>query len=412
MGFESEPLTVGWALLSRMPLYHPLFNTLSAEQRRMWANAALIVPLSSRFAWENALVKYAKDIPLHLRLYAVQPLRLDDQMIALCRQEPCLDPTREAHYESILYEKLPYIRRKRRRTKIGKPYKVYVMRPGNTMRWLPYDRAAHQLGVLFSDERARLARRDAASALRLGHEATLNFVHEVLTKRLERPTLAVIEAEGWRNGHGQHEQQHCWTQLRNPDLFRYRNVLRFDMHRTYDRAAPALDRLLGVVRLRMNNETPQYITASDWAAEELMRDLLHLTGYVDPCVPNPLHYLSIAGLPKTQKDQNLARIRESFKADIKDTQYDDIAFKHPQIIEMVPFFIHPDFQSDEGQRQLCRCVHFLRISPAFTSGDIMLPYPMHLGEKLIEDQLVILGADSWWPDRILRCVKTFEITSD
>jgi hypothetical protein len=37
-------------------------------------------------------------------------------------------------------------------------------------------------------------------------------------------------------------------------------------------------------------------------------------------------------------------------------------------------------------------VHFLRNSPSFTSGEINLPYNMHLGEKLIKDQLVIIGA--------------------
>jgi len=60
---------------------------------------------------------------------------------------------------------------------------------------------------------------------------------------------------------------------------------------------------------------------------------------------------------------------------------------------MLPFFVHPRYQHDEGMRQLCRCIHFLRLSPGFTVGEIAVPYPMHLGETLIEDMLCIIGVE-------------------
>jgi len=268
---------------------------------------------------------------------------------------------------------------------------VSVMLPDDSGGWLSYDAAAHKIGVLFSDKHTTVYRDN--SPLRLNHGQMLDFVHDVLTKHLERPTIATIEAEGWRNGRGEDEQKHCWTQLRNADLFQNRDVLRFDSNRIFERAAPSLNHLLAVVRLRMGKETPDYITASTWSAEEPMRNLMHLTGYVDPCVPDVMHYMSVAGLPETQKKQNDKKLFELFKADIKISKYDEIPFKHPQIIEMVPFFVHPDFQHDEELRQLCRCIHFLRISPAFTSGNIISPYPLHLGEKLIDDQMIILDAD-------------------
>lgn len=270
---------------------------------------------------------------------------------------------------------------------------VNVALPHMPSDWLPYDTAAHTIGILFSDHRASFTNNRVKSPLRLKHEDMLNFVHTVLTQSLERPTIAVIEAEGWRNGRGQDEEKHCWTQLRNRDLFQYRDVLRFDPHRVYQRSAPALNPLLAVVRLRMNDETPQYITANEWAAEEDMRDIPHLTGYVDTAVTDPLHYMSVAGLPETQKKQRDKDVREGFKGDIKASKYDEIAFKHPQLIELVPFFVHAQFQDEAEQRKLCRCVQFLRVSPAFSMSHIALPYPMHLGEKLIEDQLVTLGID-------------------
>ena len=85
---DAEPLNIGWVLLSRMPLNHPLLNNLSAQQRRMLANAAQIVPLSSRYAWEAALLRY-KNISLGHRLYEYSAeVPFDKQMIDLCRQEP------------------------------------------------------------------------------------------------------------------------------------------------------------------------------------------------------------------------------------------------------------------------------------------------------------------------------------
>lgn len=269
---------------------------------------------------------------------------------------------------------------------------VNVMLPSDTTRWIPYDIAAHTLGMIYSGKRSDLAKRKLVADLKLESEQMRKFAQDVLTQRLERPTIAVIEADRWRN-RGANRQKDCWTQLANSNLFRNRNELRFDDQHPYQRAAPTLDNLLGVVRVRMNDETPQYVTAGQWNAEEPICDIPHLTGYVDLEVRELLHYFSVARLPKMQKKQNEPDVAEAYRSDVRANPYKDIAIKHAQLIEMVPFFVHPRYQSDEGQRQLCRCVHFLRNSPGFTSGDIVLPYPMHLGEKLIRDQLVIIGVD-------------------
>lgn len=135
LGLETEPLTIGWVLLSRMPIHHPLLQRLTPEQRRMRANAALIVPLSSRFGWENALVRYAK-APSEARLYAVQqPMRLDEQMIMFCRQDPCPDPTREDAYETILSATLPFEQRKQKYAEVGKGYSLRIKTAQQEMRF-------------------------------------------------------------------------------------------------------------------------------------------------------------------------------------------------------------------------------------------------------------------------------------
>lgn len=78
-----------------------------------------------------------------------------------------------------------------------------------------------------------------------------------------------------------------------------------------------------------------------------------------------------------------------------DSQNDEygvnIAFKHQQILEILPFFVHPDFQkTEESLKSLCRVPHYLRFSPAWFMGNIHSPYPMHLGKQLIKDHLCIL----------------------
>lgn len=264
---------------------------------------------------------------------------------------------------------------------------VNVMSPDQMGTWMPYDEAAWEVGKLILRTKHMLHIKKDPSPIRLNNAMMLDFVHDVITKHLERPTIAVIEAEGWRNK----GDQDCWTQLSNPELTKDFQSLRFDGHRHYDRSG--LNNLLCVIRLRDGKETPQYITSGTWTEESPLRDIPHLTSYVDPYVSQPLHFLSIAQLSDTQKKQKEKKVVELFKGDTRD-RYHEIPFKHPQIIELVPFFVRDDYLQDEGQRQLCRCVHLLRNSPGFVMGAINQPYPMHLGEALINDQLCLINADA------------------
>lgn len=63
------------------------------------------------------------------------------------------------------------------------------------------------------------------------------------------------------------------------------------------------------------------------------------------------------------------------------------------MIEMLPFFVRHDLQTEENIKALCRAVHYLRTFPAQTKGNISHPYPMHIGNNLIKDMLCILGFD-------------------
>lgn len=100
-----------------------------------------------------------------------------------------------------------------------------------------------------------------------------------------------------------------------------------------------------------------------------------------------------ADYPVRKKKQDELQNRDLYLLDSNlDENGATLAFNHHQILEMVPFFIHPDFQAEEGVRSLCRCPHYLRTSPTWSMGNILHPYPMHLGNPLMADQLCILGS--------------------
>lgn len=62
----------------------------------------------------------------------------------------------------------------------------------------------------------------------------------------------------------------------------------------------------------------------------------------------------------------------------------NMAVKHQQMLELVPFFLRSDFQNEEYIKALCRVPHYLRVSPAWFMGNIGKPLPMHLGYSLIK----------------------------
>ncbi|MEH2229778.1 MAG: RNaseH domain-containing protein [Nostoc sp.] len=237
------------------------------------------------------------------------------------------------------------------------------------------------------------------SKIKLNGTELVQFVARVLTKHLDRPTIVLIEAEGWRNGRGEDNDGKIWPQLQNENLLAKRNVLDFchvpGNSCEYKRDNKQLQKLLAVIRIRTGKETPQYITNREaWNEDCPARDFQHLSGFYDKSAPELLHYFSIGRLPKTQKKQDEMPIPELYKLGFQEDKYGaNIPFKHQQIVEMVPFFVHPDFQTEEALKALCRVPHYLRCSPAWSMGNIVLPYPMHLAQEIIEDHLCILGVN-------------------
>jgi hypothetical protein len=103
-----------------------------------------------------------------------------------------------------------------------------------------------------------------------------------------------------------------------------------------------------------------------------------------------MHYFSIGCELVTGKGQRYPSTRH---ATMLDGVGAGVAYKYPQVVEFVPFFVREDYQSLDGLKQLCRVPHYLRISPAWPQGNIVRPYPMHLAQDLVNDQLCILGME-------------------
>lgn len=272
---------------------------------------------------------------------------------------------------------------------------VDIMLPDKKI-WIPYHQAGYQVGKIFSKARGDQRKKPGDSKVNLKRSQLASFAAHVTTQALESPTLVLIKADGWRNARSRHGDGAVWPQLQNGNLANQQNVLDFNHvvgHKCeYQRNDTELNNLLAVIRLRDGKETPQYIPNLDaWGEDDSVVDFAHLSGFCDTAASELFHYFSVGRLPITQKQQKEKQYRDLYMLDENGAT---VAFKHQQIVEMLPFFVRSDFQNDEGLRSLCRCLHYLRTSPAWTMGNIHSPYPMHLGHRLIDDQLCILGVNN------------------
>ena len=275
---------------------------------------------------------------------------------------------------------------------------VDVLLP-NYQRWIPYSQAGIAIGKLFHQVRKK--DRDSLKQVQMKGGQLVKFVADVLTQYIENPSVVLIEADVWRNKKSKDgNNNQAWFQLMNENLLKERDILNFNHvpghNCQYERDNEQIKNLIGIVRLRSGNETPQYVTnRTTWNEDSTVRDFTKLSGFIDRTVPELLHYFSVGRIPDTQrKTQDTRDARELYKSDHTENIYAaDIAYKHQQMVEMLPFFVRPDFQSEDNLKALCRVPHFLRTSPGFTKGNIIHPYPMHLGTTLIEDLLCILGLD-------------------
>jgi hypothetical protein len=260
--------------------------------------------------------------------------------------------------------------------------------------WQPYASAGPWLGQFLQKQRGVPTSRKSFPGRKLSPPELAQFAARVVTASHERPTLVLIEANGWRNA-GK-EGQHIWPQLKNENLADQRDELNFrhvhGQERAYFRPDLAVQNLLAVVRLRMNDETPHYLP--EVTEGESARDFKQLSAFVDRRTSGLLHFFSIGQQADTQKiETDKMEGPGLFKLEVrpgKDGAGAGVSFRHQQVVEFVPFFVHPDLQEETKLLALCRIPHYLRTSPAWDTANTLYPFPMHLAKALIDDYLCIL----------------------
>jgi hypothetical protein len=261
----------------------------------------------------------------------------------------------------------------------------WALLPQQPARWLPLHKASRMIGELFHEKKAE--------AIDIPRAELASFAAQIFTSMHDVPKLVLLEAADWRardlfpqfaNGEGAQQNQ--------LDL---RKIKPFE--RIYDRQDLAHLRIIRLRPVGSLGETPQYVPVFEDGEEQsftefgfergeeedlaIESDFKQLTGLVDAQAESPFfHYLSIGRLPATAKGQMTKR--PQYKLD----EGGGIAFKHQTIVELVPFFL----QDDDDALAWCHIAHFMRFSPGWSGGNILLSYPLHLAKKLLADQFCIL----------------------
>jgi len=227
--------------------------------------------------------------------------------------------------------------------------------------WVDYYQAAILLGNAFIQNR----RRASFEIEPLDFE---NFLQVLLAEHREIPTLLIVDAYKLRTS---------WNYLKVDRLERDRIMVGSESFEPYSFAN------MNVVWLRQHGdgETPQYVATDEtsWVDADDADRVAQSCLYVDVDAGGKLkHYFSIGRLDNNNKaDQQAMRFDGGGK----------MYFRNQQMIELVPVMGNDPIAS-------VMTTHILRSSPAWSTGNTILPYPIHLANTLIEDMLPLLGVEN------------------
>lgn len=247
--------------------------------------------------------------------------------------------------------------------------------PDGSHQWLPFLEARKTLGEVFLKAKEQ--------DIFLLPDAQTQFAAQIFTEIRNAPTLVLLNANDWRT-------YNVLPQFANTN--RLKDQLDLRHIKAFEQVYELNDLpYLRIIRLRTigtSGETPQYFAVLEGEEElEEDRDFSHLTGFVDIQAESEFfHFLSIGRLPTTAKRQQ--QKPGLYKTD----EGGGIAFKHQTVVEFVPFFL----QKGDDPRSWCHIPHFMRTTPAWDGGNIVLPYPMHLAKSMVNDQLCILENNTEW----------------
>lgn len=253
------------------------------------------------------------------------------------------------------------------RGSVNVPVAVRIMPNGcveakipNVCDWVDYYDAAILLGKAFIQNRRK-------ASFSVDIPTFESFIKTVLAEHREIPTLLILDAYKLRTS---------WKYLKVDELDRDRIMVGGDPFEPYSFAN------MNIVWLRQHGEgeTPQYVATdeSSWSEADDADRVAQSSLYFDADTRGKLqHYFSIG------------RLDNNKKADQQAMRFDgggEMNFRNQQMIELVPVMGHDPEAS-------VATTHMLRSSPAWSTGNTLLPYPIHLANTLIDDMLPLLGVE-------------------
>ncbi len=230
----------------------------------------------------------------------------------------------------------------------------------NVCDWTDYYDAAIKLGTSFIQNRRR-------ASFTIEPSAFNDFIKELLSQHREYPTLLILDANKLRTN---------WKYLKVDELEKDRLMVGGDPFEPFSFAN------MNVVWVRQHNdgETPQYVATneSSWPEADDADRIAHSSLFLDTDAGGIFqHYFSVGRLDNNKKaDQNAMRHDEG----------GEMNFRNQQMLELVPIM------GDDPEASVAT-THMLRSSPAWITGNTLLPYPIHLANTLIEDMLPLLGVE-------------------
>lgn len=250
-------------------------------------------------------------------------------------------------------------------------------------KWIPYQDAAIQIGRMFNDADRMQDIGFAGETNAKKSQGIQQFVLDVINSVKDAPSILMVHASDWRS---------VWPSTSVPKI--NINRMNFDIAGSpiiTPEKYPGL-RAVWVRTYGGLGETPQYVatTQTNWddLNEEGADRIWNTSLFLDREVGGSLeHLFSVGWLDNTGKKA----AQDSAKILGEDA---DQYFRQQQLIEIVPWFSQPG----DDPLSFGKTAHLLRSSPAWNTGNIILPYPIHLGLALLRDMLPLLGVDNMGDD--------------
>lgn len=230
----------------------------------------------------------------------------------------------------------------------------------NVCDWVDYYDAAILLGKVFIQNRRK-------ASFSVDIPTFESFIKTILAEHREIPTLLILDAYKLRT---------TWKYLKVEELDRDRIMVDGDPFEPYSFAN------MNIVWLRQHGdgETPQYVATdeSSWSEADDADRVAQSSLYLDVDAGGKLqHYFSIG------------RLDNNKKADQQAMRFDgggEMNFRNQQMIELVPIM------GNDPEASVAT-THMLRSTPAWSTGNTILPYPIHLANTLLDDMLPLLGVE-------------------